>query len=260
MAEPLRKLIGGVPYTRPEEVELEINQLLELTGNERLRRMSILYPKDAEYVRSECLLYFIRQTRSQNSELHFETLFKLLLRRVKRALPGAGRRNTASTIDAAEERAAENVEARFLEFLSIDAKGYDDRLDFFEAKFAAAFLALRRTALSKMYKEKSREAPAPEDGEVPTEFSKSGNSFTPFSLEKYSDPLYRIRLGAAIKALPDVQRKVLVLDMHDVPYTSKDPTVATVGSLVGCGEQTARHHRDRAYAALKIALEGGKDE
>lgn len=107
-----------------------------------------------------------------------------------------------------------------------------------------------------MFKEKSREAPAAEDVEVSGGFQRSGKPYSPTDPQKYSDSLYRIRLLEAISALPSDQRQVMFLDIKGFQYTSKDPTASTIGSLVGCSEQTARNRRDRAHKALRIALEG----
>ena len=257
MAEPLRKLVEGVLYARPREIETQIDELWALTGDERYLRMAILDPRNPEYVRSECLLHFLRGTRMDNSDRRFQALYQLLIMRVKQALPG-GRRRSNGPIDSAEERAAEAAEGRFIEMLVNDRHGYDDRLDFFETKFASAVKSLRQTALSKMYKEKERETQLPEDADSID--AAHASSINPINPDKYSDPIYRVRLLDAIHALPDELRKVLILDRAGVPFTSKNPEIATIGSLVGCGEQTARQRRDRAHAALRIALEGKDDE
>lgn len=259
MAEPLRKVVDGVPYARPRDIDEQIDELHTLVGEERDRRMAILDPRNPEYVRSECLLHFLRGSRMDNSDQRFQSLYQLLIMRVRQALPG-GRRRPNGPINTAEERAAAAAESRFIEMLVNDRNGYDDRLDFFEAKFAFAVKSLRRTALSKMYKEKGREAQLPEDADSIDAAHASSMGFNPINPDKYSDPIYRVRLRDAIHALPDDLRKVLILDMAGIPFTSKDPAIATIGSLVGCGEQTARQRRDRAYAALRIALQGKDDE
>lgn len=258
MAEPLRHTNEAGSYQRPPEVEEEIDGLLLLTGDERTARIKIIDRGDPRYVSSEAILYFLRQSRFDNSPQNFEILYRVLLKRIKKALPGRGR--DEGNLDAAAERASASIEDRFIDMLVRDRTAYQASLDFFEVRFNSALLGLRRTALKKMFKEKSREAPVAEDGEMPGEFNRSGKSYSPFDTRKYSDPLYRTRLLDAITALPDDQRQVLSLDMIGVPYTSKDPTIATIGSLVGCNEQTARNRRDRAYRALRIALEGETNE
>lgn len=254
MAEPLRKKTGGAGYTRPPEVESQIDELSAVIEEERIRRISILDNKDPDYVRSECLLHFLRKLRG-NSSRNYERIWKILILRVKRALPGGWRRENGPLV-AMEERAASAALGRFVEILAQDYNGYDERLDFFEVKFAAALAALRRTALSKEFKESGRETALPDDPDAIDKIQTSEPGFNPLNSEKYLDPMYRIRMRTAINALPDDQRQVLILDWAGVPFTSNDPAVTTIGSIVGCGEQAARQKRDRAHKAVRIALEG----
>lgn len=163
----------------------------------------------------------------------------------QQALPGGWRRETGPLVEM-EERAASAALGRFAEILAQDYNGYDERLDFFEIKFTAALAALRRTALFKEYKESGRETALPDDAEAIDRIQTSEPGFNPFNSGKYSDPIYRIRMRTAINALPDDQRQVLILDWAGVPFTSSDPAVSTIGSIVGCGEQTARQKRDRS--------------
>lgn len=258
MAEPLRKTTEGAGYTRPPEVESQIDELSAVTEQERIRRISILDNKDPDYVRSECLLHFLRKFKG-NSARDYERIWKILILRVKKALPGGSRRENGPLV-AGEERAASAALGRFVEILAEDYNGYDERLDFFEVKFAAALAALRRTALSKEYKKSGREAALPDDPDAIDKIQTSDPGFNPLSSEKYLDPIYRIRMQTAINALPDDQRQVLILDWAGVPFTSKDPAITTIGSIVGCGEQTARQKRDRAHKAVRIALEGDDHE
>ncbi|MBN9034379.1 MAG: hypothetical protein J0I23_31905 [Rhizobiales bacterium] len=123
MAEPLRKKTGGVGYTRPPEIESQIDELSALVEEERIRRISILDKKDQDYVRSECLLHFLRK-RKGNSPRNYERIWKILILRVKQALPGGWRRETGPLV-AMEERAASAALGRFVEILAQDYNGYD---------------------------------------------------------------------------------------------------------------------------------------
>jgi len=254
MAEALRKLRDGVAYERPIKVEGQIDELAALTGEERFRRLAILDRNDPHYVASECLLYFLRRLRG-NSPRNYEVLYKILLRRVTSVLPGGWRRESGPVVSS-EERAASAALGRFVEILAADYNGYDDRLDFFEVMFGAAVASLRRTALSKERKADGREAQLPDEPDAVDRIQTSTSGFNPLAHDKYSDPVYRIRLRAAIDALPEDQRMALLLDWQGVPFTSNDPDIATVGSFIGCGEQAARQKRDRAREAIRIALEG----
>jgi len=259
MADPLRKNTTGTVYERPPEVERQIDELIALADEGRSRRFLITDQKDSDYVRSECLLYFLRRARADNSLKDFERIFKLLIRRVRQALPGGWRRENGPVV-AAEEQAASSAEARFLEMLAQDYNGYESRLDFFEVKFAKAVQALRRTALSKIYKGRAREATLPEDADAVEKLLTSEPGFNPLDSGRYSDPLYRIRLRDAIDSLPDDQRQALILDWVGVPFTTNDPDMRTVGSYIGCKEQAARQKRDRAQEAVRRALEGDGDD
>lgn len=131
MAEALRKLRDGVAYERPIEVEGQIDEIAALTGEERLRRLAILDRNDPHYVASECLVYFLRRLRG-NTPRQYDTLYKILLRRVTSVLPGGWRRESGPVVSS-EERVASAALARFREILAADYNGYDDRLDFFES-------------------------------------------------------------------------------------------------------------------------------
>lgn len=254
MAEPLRQHNAAGIYQRPINIENEIDGLMTLSKDDLTSRAKIVDRSNPEYVSSEAILYFLRKTRLDNSDRNFETLYRVLISRIKKTLPGRGRSD--GDLDAAAERAASQVEGRFIDLLVADRQSYQNRLDFFEVRFNQALLSLRRTALKKMSKEKAREAVAVEDSEASGEFNRSGEPYSPFDTQKYSDPLYRMRLLEAISKLPSDQRQVMFLDIKGFAYTSKDPTATTIGSLVGCSEQTARNRRDRAYKAIRIALEG----
>lgn len=254
MAEPLRQTNDAGVYRRPVNIESEIDNLTMLSADERTARAKIGNRNDPDYVSSEAILYFLRRTKLDNSDRNFETLYRVLISRIKKTLPGRGREG--GNLDTGAERVASQAEGRFIELLAADRQIYQKRLDFFEVHFNQALLALRQTALKKVLTDKSREAPAIEEADAVGEFNRSGKPYSPFDPQKYSDPHYRIKLREAINALPDDQRQVLFLDMQGFPYTSKEDLQATIGTLVGCNEQTARNRRNRAYKALRIALEG----
>jgi hypothetical protein len=82
-------------------------------------------------------VYFIRNSREDNTEVWFERLFKILAERVLRALPreGVGGGKTASLTNLAIR---DGVFGRFVELLSMDRKSGSDKLDYFEIRFDGA--------------------------------------------------------------------------------------------------------------------------
>lgn len=257
MAEALRKKSGDTVYSRLPEVESQIDELTALTGDERAIRFSIVDGTDPRFVRSESLLHFLRWQRG-NSPRSYGAIYKLLLERVKLALPGGWRRENGPLVTA-EERAASAGLGRFAELLASDYNGYDERLDFFEVRFNAAVAALRKTAMADERKKDRREASLPDDADAVDAIQTDAPGFNPLAIEKYSDPIYRIRMRDVIDVLPEDQKMALILDWQGVPFTSTDPDIATVGSFIGCGEQAARQKRDKAQRAIRIALEGEQE-
>jgi DNA-directed RNA polymerase specialized sigma24 family protein len=73
------------------------------------------------------------------------------------------------------------------------------------------------------------------------------------------DPAYRLRLEAAIDALPPEQSRIIHMLRKDIPIDSKDPNVFTIAKALGRSEKTVRTYRDKAYAALRIAMRQGED-
>jgi DNA-directed RNA polymerase specialized sigma24 family protein len=76
----------------------------------------------------------------------------------------------------------------------------------------------------------------------------------PLSME-IEDSDYRSYLLTAIDSLPDDQRRVVTMLLQDIPIDSKDETTITIVKTLGCSEKTVRNRRDRAYDALRKALD-----
>ena len=83
MKAPLiRTRLDGRLYQRPEKVEALLEVLEALPRSDILARCTIRDRSHPDYVPSECLLYFVRVSRSDNSNDHFERLYKILTARV----------------------------------------------------------------------------------------------------------------------------------------------------------------------------------
>ncbi len=85
--------MDGGPYTRTGRIETLLKELKELPRAELVARCQIADRNAAGHVPSECLMYFVRATRQDNSDQHFEQLYKILLSRLRRALPNPETRN-----------------------------------------------------------------------------------------------------------------------------------------------------------------------
>lgn len=86
--EPLRKrTVEGELYTRRPETVGFIKVSLEWPFDELLERSANRDRRHAEYIPSEVLLYYLRQTKSDNSDGRFVALYNILLDRVEAACP-----------------------------------------------------------------------------------------------------------------------------------------------------------------------------
>lgn len=262
MAEPLRKLKDdGSPYTRPPDVEASIDALRGLPRAELAERCRISDPKHLSYVKSECVLHFVRQAKAGNNDRHFEALFRILRTRVQYALPAVDRsveEGESALVQASAIEIRDAVLFRFQEFLCQDRAGYDDRLDYFEIRFDGAIANLRRTARRKTWREENRSQPLSYDdktSEMSSEVEDALARFNPQLPEKIDDPAYRKRFATAIDSLREDQRRVIVLLLRDIQIESNDPEAVTIVKVLACSEKTVRNRRDRAFKALRAALD-----
>lgn len=261
MPVPLRKVRrDGVLYQRRPEIETRLETLAKHSHAELAEYCAIRDPADKDYVPSECLLHFVRGCRSDNSDRHFESLFRVLRQRVIARLPrpdiGQGAEGEVLVSDR-NIKIYESVMDRFQELLVSDRRAYDDRLDYFEVNFDDALSTLRLDGGRKALKEEKRTESMTYDddtSELNAEIEEAAAAQNPISESKFDDPAYRSRLYAAIDALPEDQRRVLELLRLGIPIDSKEPGVQTIVRILGCSEKTVRNRRNRAFEAIRKAL------
>lgn len=265
MIAPLRKQSDdGATYFRPKEIEDALAALYQLPIAEVARRASIDDPEHPEYVRSECVLHFVRQSKTNGDTKPYQDLFTVLWTRVTSAIPVRLRKVTGLSklgeVDS-EEHIQEKVLGKFVELLSLDRLNYDERLDFYEIRFNSAIFSLKSTARRSVWSNESHREPVAYDGDG-TDLSLEMEE----ALERVRNPngktnddfLYRLRFLDAISSLPPDQRRVIELLLEEVPIDSEDPEVRTISKILGCVEKTVRNRRDRAYAAIREALKEEK--
>lgn len=80
MVTPLRKkrLRTEELYTRIPEIEGKLVELEGVSRDDLLARIQIRRRDDPGYIPSECLLYFVRASRADNSTAGFDRLYKVL--------------------------------------------------------------------------------------------------------------------------------------------------------------------------------------
>ena len=218
MPTSLRKMRpDGTPYQRRPVIEAALVSLVLLPRSEAADRCRIIDPGNADHLPSECLLHLVRSSGSDNSDVHFTMLFRALRQRVLARLPrtDVGRGPEGEILDSQTNiRISEAVMDRFQELLMLDRSRYEDRLDYFEINFDDAVASLRLTARKKAWKEENRSEPMTYDdetSELNAEIEEAAAAQNLLSESKLDDPGYRLRLDAAIDALPEHQRRVVEL-------------------------------------------------
>lgn len=263
MAAALRKQKpDGSAYTRLPATETEIHTLSLLPREEILARCDVCQRSNPLYVTSESLLHLVRACRSENSTAWFERLYAILYARVLRALPRAEAAD-GETSSLTREQIREKASAQFVEMLAADIQGYVERLDFFEIRFDQALKRLRQDAQKQAWRHENRSSPIEYDdanGEMSPEIEKAAGTTNPFEGIEFRDEAFRLRLDAAIEALPPEQSRTIHMLMLEYTIQSDDPSVHTICRELGVTRKTVWNYRDRAMKALKKALGEGEDQ
>ena len=259
MITPLRKrTLQGTLYKRDAKIEALLVQLEPLSLAEIVERCEITDRSDLAYVPSECLMYFVRATRHDDSDRHFERLYKILLSRILRALPNPETNDgEVIRVSSTKSRIRDVAFGRFTEALAADRQDYSDKLDYFEVRFDGAVANLRRDAQETAWREENRSTSLeydPETNEPTSEVEEAAGTFNPFENLEEND--YRSRLDAAIDTLPPEQIRIIQMLRQGFLIDSKDPDAVTIAKTLKKSEKTIRLHRDRAFKALRAALLG----
>jgi hypothetical protein len=265
LVTPLRKrTLAGVSYTRTASIEALLNQLEQLPRADLVMRCQITDRNDPGYVPSECLMYFVRATREDNSDQHFERLYQILLSRVLRALPNPEKSDgEVVRISQTKSRIRDAAFDRFTEALAFDRQVYSEKLDYFEVRFHGAVANLRRDAQDMAWREENRTATIeydPETNEPSAEVEEAAGTFNPFENSEFEQNDYRSRLDAAIDTLPREQIRIIQMLRQGFLIDSKDPDAVTIAKTLKKSEKTIRLHRDRAIKAVRAALSGESEQ
>ncbi|MBZ0070154.1 MAG: DNA-binding response regulator [Gammaproteobacteria bacterium] len=259
LVTPLRKkTLEGTVYTRDANIEIRLAEFEGLTQDELVARCSIQKRDDPSYVPSECLVYFVRASRSDHSTASFERLYKILAERVLRALPRAENAD-GKTASLTKSVIRDNVFGKFVEMLSLDRTEYSEKLDYFEVRFDGALASLRRDAQEQAWRDENRSASLEYDeetGELAEEVERAAGSFDPFNQPEIDGSDYRSRLDASIDILPPEQVRIIEMLRKGIPIDSKDADAVTIAKVLGKSEKTIRTYRDKAFAALRAAMSG----
>jgi hypothetical protein len=238
---PLRKHTrDGKLYTRHLIIESKIIELASLSRDDLITQCAIRQKDHPDYVPSECLLYFVRASRTDNSDTYFEKLYKLMAERVLRRCSKEASANDNKT--HLTQLIRDEVNGRFGELLAKDRTEYSEQLDFFEVRFNQAL----KTMICDIWRQVIRSEnhlttlEDPVTGEPKAEVELAAGSFEPFNTSAFTDDDYRSCLYAAIDTLPDEQRRIVEMIRQGIPIDSKDPDMLTIAKTLGKSEKTIR--------------------
>jgi hypothetical protein len=246
---PLRKYKpDGELYARRPIIQAKIAKLALLTPNELISRCEISYKNDPGYVPSECLMYFLRQCRSNRADIHFQKLYELLTKRVLCRLPA----ENSNKESLANINIREKVYGNFAKLLASDRKVYSDKLDYYEVNFNHALKFQHLDALKQERRSKNYSANLCEEktGELTVEVEQAAGSFN-------TPDVYRIDLDEAINTLEPLEREIIRMYIEGIPFDSKDPGKSTMTKKLGICDKTIRTRFKKAINSLSIALNGG---
>lgn len=255
---PLRKKnVDGKLYKRRAQTEALIHICHELTFEEFSNRAEISARKHSEYIPSEVLVYFLRQTKTHNNDAQFNVLYQLLEKRIKRVCPRSEVR--LGNMDGAVAQlmdVQEFILDNFIKRVMLDRQKYEDKLDIFEVAFDHAVARRKKDALSIMYR---RDKPTQsleydESGDIPADVEDGLTELNPQKTSIEDDITYRFQLQRAIDSLPNDEKRVINMIFAGIPSESTDPDVPTISNLLGCGPQTVRNRRNRAVKKLQEIL------
>jgi hypothetical protein len=251
---PLRKCDrDGKPYTRRPEIETKITKLALLSRDELIIQCAIRQKDDPCYVPSECLMYFVRECRTNRPDTYFQKLYKLLIERVLCRLPIAENGNKVSLING---DIREKVFGNFVQMLTRDRNAYSDKLDYYEINFNHALKLQRLDAQDQAWRNEKRSTTLydEETGELIAAVEQAAGSF---NTSDASNKDCRIDLAEAINTLEPIEREIIKMYVEGVPFDSQDPDKSTMVKKLGKSDKTIRTRFKKAINVLRVALNGG---
>lgn len=251
MARPLTRLKHGVPYSRPPDVEAQIDEVLRLDRVGLRRRLLITSKGAPGYVRSETLVNLTRDAHRLREGERRDEILRVLLGRCEAILTTGVSHRLPNA-----EQIREDALSDFLEILVADGTAENpDELDYYECKFESGLRTLRIDAIRRELKVVNGNVDL-ECGDV-DEPAADGDTLTRVSAA-FRDPdtpqsvVFMEELWVAINALPFDERKAVVL-VHILGFDEEsetDPEKVTAATLCHCTGRTIRNRLSRAAKKL----------
>lgn len=252
MAPPLTKRTAqGTLYTRPPEVEAQLDEVALLSLAELKARLDVTKPERDGFLRHETLVHLLRRGITTGSMEVFNAILVVLLKRCERTL----QEKISDSLPSVDEL-REDILGEFAEVLASDGGGdIPDEIDFYECRFNRAFRAFWIDRVNREVAHSGRFTAVDTNEELDETLVDEG------CLQDISDSLHddtpetRLcmqQLLKSIDTLPEKERDAVVLVyIMGFKEESKDPEEDTAATKCKCTGRTIRNRL--ASAAAKLA-------
>jgi hypothetical protein len=246
--EPLRKRKAtGELYTRRPPIIDFVAKSRAWSFEELMGRAAVRKRSHSDYVPSEVLVHYLRQTKADNSDGRFVALYGILRERIEAACTRSNRQVADMTYEDARIAEIRDSTIEYVtELMFTDRHGYDEGLDIFEVVFDKAVRSAHITKLRKVNRRESA------NEEIMDTVTGEVRAVVEAALDRYRS--VGIHLRRAIDALPTEERKVIDLMLAGIPIEAASDGEPSMTGLLGCVEKTVRNRRDRAFAKIRTAL------
>jgi len=239
-------------YKRPAEIDAQIALVTALDHAALLNLIKNHPVGHASHIRSEALVYLIREGLRTGDRRKSNLAMEALLERCFKVL-----RRKISSAYADRETLCEDIVGEFIEFFAKDFAGEKTPLDFYECKFNRAFKFLRIDALDRenVRVKPIAEMPKPRDVD-PTDTNDETYAKLTKALHSPSnqeDALMLSQVRKIIDQLPPEQRDAVIL-CRVMGYTK-----AAAGKRCQCDEGTIRYRLKCADKVLAPLMEEWND-
>lgn len=231
--------------------------LIALPPDEALARARIRNRRAPGWLPGECVIHMTRRAARLKDRRSYQRWYEVLAERIRAGLPRPVNK------DRPQARELEIAEAgfdRFLTMLAADLNQYDERLDIWEARFDLALANLRRDALRKVLPadDEPQTVEISDDPGIAEEVERATGAFDPLDPARLNEADFRSRLWDAIDALPTEQNRIITMTLKGIPIGTGAPGEQSISTLLGMQSRTINNHKNRAYDAIRRAMEGGE--
>lgn len=249
--KPLRKKSKeGILYTRRPRTEVLIHECNELSSVELQSRAEISLRSHSDYIPSETLVYFLRETKTDKTDTKFQMLYQIIEERIKQVIFLGGKKSDVRLLNFLE-----SILDDFSLRVIMDREEYEEKLDFFECSFDSTIARRKIDAMRKMYRKDNPnvELGYNEDGEIHDNVEFALQELNP-NARNIEDDIYRFELLQAIDTLPEDERRVITLIFAGIPSESTEPDDSTISTILKCSPKTVLNRKKRAVKKLQEIL------